>query len=57
MLRVVFFDENFGKVADLKLDFVENVICFEFFLMLSGLRSLFFKAMLKVVVRRTACKF
>jgi hypothetical protein len=54
VLSVVFFDENFGKVANLKLDFVESVICFEF-LMLLGLRSLFSKAMLKFVVRRTAC--
>ncbi len=54
MLRVVFFDEYFCKVANLKLNFVESVICFEFW-MLSGLRSLFFKAMLKVVVWRTAC--
>ena len=30
MLRVVFFDEYFCKVANLKLNFVESVICFEF---------------------------
>jgi hypothetical protein len=29
-LRVVFFDEYFCKVANLKLNFVESVICFEF---------------------------
>jgi hypothetical protein len=47
LLRVVFFDEYFCKVANLKLDFVESVICCEVVKCCRVI--LFFKAMLNVV--------
>ncbi len=53
-MEILFLWWIFGKIANLKLNCVESVICFECW-MLSGLRSFFFKAMLKVVVWRTAC--
>ena len=55
MLRIVFFGEYFCKVANLKLNFVESVICFEFWMFVGLTFSFFFKALLKGVVRRTAC--